>query len=335
MSTHQKLSIPFIFVGILLMGAGSTVLGQIPKGNGDPTVAGSIHGTVYLPSGHPVDSRIKIKLTSINNAGIDLYTDLNGQFQYDDLAPGNYTIDAAQEDASQGSASEQVTVHAGQHLTLMIYLKKPEDATKRKPGSSTIDAEKPVPPKAKQEYGTAVNLASIGQLDGAIVHFKNAIEIFPDYLDARNDLGVVYLKLNRRDDAAEQFQSAIRISPKSYNPRLNLAIILLGKRQYSEAADQLNQCVSIDSSQPSGHLYLGNALLGQSDYTGAKRELSTALDIGGAKFSVAHYYLSYVYLKTGDKEQAVHELETFLGSQTNEERMVTEAQNLLQRLKGQ
>jgi tetratricopeptide (TPR) repeat protein len=338
MSRHLKGSILLILAGVLLIGSGSRASAQVPSGSGPdagPNIPGSIHGTVYLASGHPVDRRIRIKLSSINNAGLDLYTDLNGHFEYEGLTPGTYTIEAAEEDAKQGSASEQVTLHAGQRLTLMVYLKKPDEEAKRKPGSSTVDAAKPVPTKAKQEYGTAVNLVSIGQFDGAIVHFKNAIEIFPDYLDAHNDLGVVYMKLKRLDEATEQFQSAIEISPKSYNPRLNLAIILLGKRKYSEAADQLNQCVSIDSSQASGHLYLGNALLGQGDFSGAKRELSSALDIGGAKFSVAHYYLGYVYLKSGDKEQAVHEFETYLSSQPDDEQMAAQTRNLLQRIKGQ
>lgn len=338
MSRHQKTSIPLIFAGLLLIGAGSQASGQTPSGNGPdtgPIIPGSIHGTVYLPSGHPVDNRVRIKLSSINNAGIDLYTDLGGRFQYEGLTPGTYTIEVSEEDASQGEASEQVTLHAGQQLSLMIYLKKPNDTIKAKPASSTVEAEKPVPTKAKQEYGTAVNLVSIGQMDGAIVHFKNAIQIFPDYLDARNDLGVVYMKLKRSDEAVEQFQSAIEISPKSYNPRLNLAIILLGKRQYAKAADQLNQCISIDSSQASGHLYLGTALLGQADFSSAKRELNTALDIGGAKFSVAHYYLGYVYLKSGDREQAAHELETFLGSHPDDEQVAAQARNLLQQLKGQ
>jgi tetratricopeptide (TPR) repeat protein len=322
----------------LVFGLTSAARAQQSPGHGiegnDPTIKASIDGHVVLSSGHPVNNRIRIKLSSIHDAGMELFTDTTGAFQYGDLQPGNYTIEVVDDDTHQGSATEQVTLHNGQRLTMMIYLKKEEERKNDKAGvTNASEGEKPVPPKARQEYDAGASLAAIGELAGAAKHFNSALKIFPDYMDAHNDLGAVYLKLNRIDEAAEQFESAIKLGPKSFSPRLNMGIMLLGKRKYPEAADQLNQCVSIDSSQASGHLYLGVALLGQVDLVAAKRELAAALDIGGAQFSVAHYYMAYVFIKGGNKGDAIHELESFLGTPSDNKSLVDQATALLGQLK--
>jgi len=300
----------------------------------DPTKKASIEGRIVLSSGHPVDSRVRIKLSSLRDAGIDLYTDNNGAFQYLDLQPGTYTVEVMDDDSHRGTAKEQVSLLAGQRVSLMIYLKTEEESKKAgKSGVTDAETLKPAPPKARQEYITATNLASNGDFVSAINHYNNALKIFPDYLDAHNDLGVVFLKLKRIDEASEQFEAAVQISPKAFNPRLNLGIILLGKRKYPEAVDQLTQCVSIDSSQASGHLYLGIASLGQDDLSQAKRELTSALDIGGEKFSAGHYYMAYVLLKSGDRPGAIKELETFLTVAPDDKQLGSQASALLTKLK--
>jgi Tfp pilus assembly protein PilF len=322
----------------LVFGLTSAARAQQPTTHGlegnDATIKASLDGHVVLPSGHPVNNRIRIKLSSMHDAGMELFTDTNGAFQYSDLPPGNYTVEVMDVDAHQGSATEQVTLHTGQRLTMMIYLKKDEESKKDKSGvTNAAEVGKPVPPRARQEYDAGASLAAIGELVGAAKHFNGALKIFPDYMDAHNDLGTVYLKLNRIDEAAEQFESAIKLSPKSFSPRLNMGIMLLGKRKYQEAADQLTECVSIDSSQASGHLYLGVALLGQVDLAAAKRELASALDIGGARFSAAHYYLAYVFIKGGNKGEAIHELESFLATPSDNKSLVDQATALLGQLK--
>jgi len=299
----------------------------------DPTKKADINGTVVLQSGHPVDFRVRIRLSATNNAGMDLYTDTNGAFDYGGLQPGYYTLDVTAEDSHKGTAKEQVNLLAGQRVTLRIYLKTEEAGADKTGKTGAVNAAIPVPQKAKQEFDTAQNLVGIGDLNSAAIHFNNALKIFPAYVEAHNELGVVYLKLKRPDDAAGQFEAAIEISPKAYNPRLNLGIILVSRRKYPEAVEQLTQCVSIDSSQAPGRLYLGIASLGQDDLEVAKRELTAALDIGGEKLSVAHYYLAYVSLKSGDKAHAIQELESFVGSPVENKEVADQARALLQQLK--
>ena len=43
-----------------------------------------------------------------------------------------------------------------------------------------------------------------------------------------------------------------------------------------------------------------------------RRELNTALSIGGKDYALAHYYLAQAHLKSGERDEAISELKTFL-----------------------
>src|SRR5262249_30469259 len=76
-----------------------------------------------------------------------------------------------------------------------------------------------------QPYRAAVRSREAGQSADAVRELEHALNIYPDYFRALNDLGVVYMKLDRVEDAARMFDRAIKIAPRVYYPRLNLAII--------------------------------------------------------------------------------------------------------------
>ena len=122
------------------------------------------------------------------------------------------------------------------------------------------------------------------------------------------------------------------VNSKALNPRQNLAIALIEQKKYPEAIEHLNQAISIDSSSPTAHLYVGIASLGVDDVGQAERELSIALSTGGPEHANAHFYLGLVYIKKGEREQAIRELKAYLDKMPNAEK-APRAQQLIERLK--
>jgi Flp pilus assembly protein TadD len=78
-----------------------------------------------------------------------------------------------------------------------------------------------------------------GQLENAIGSLQQAMSLYPEYVRARNDLGVVFMKLNRLDEAAATFRQASDINKRFFHPRLNLGIVLTKQGKYKEAVDIL------------------------------------------------------------------------------------------------
>ena len=197
---------------------------------------------------------------------------------------------------------------------------------------SAGELDQKAPATAKKEFERATSLASGGNSAQAIEHYKRAIDIYPDYLMALNDLGVQYLKLKQLGEAAAQFEAALDINAKVFNPRLNLGIVLVEQKKYLDAISHLTLALSIDSARPATHLYIGIASLEIDELDTAQRELSKALTLGDAEYTIAHFYLGRVQMKRGDSEAAAREFKTYLQNSPEGEKAV-QARVLLEKLK--
>ena len=57
----------------------------------------------------------------------------------------------------------------------------------------------------------------------AYEYLQRALKIRPEYPEALNNLGVLYLRTNRRDEAVASFEECIRVAPGFDQGYLNLA----------------------------------------------------------------------------------------------------------------
>lgn len=303
----------------------------VPRTN---TALGSITGRVVLPSGHPVNDRVKITLSTLADPGMLVYTDTNGAFNFSGLAQGTYTVEVMGDRKLYEAVTEQVTLLRGMRTNLMIYLRERGTSDNKKPGGvvSIAELDTNVPAEAKKEYEKGSKFSLEGKRQEAIARFLRALEIHPKYIKARNDLGVQYISLKQWAEAIEQFKAAIEINPKSFNPQLNIGIALVEQQRFVEAMDHLNIAISLDSSSPAAYLYLGMAALQTEDLLAAEGLLSKALSIGSAEHAIAHFYLANVHMKKGDRDRAIIELKTYLQKAPEGEK-ASQARQLLDELK--
>jgi tetratricopeptide (TPR) repeat protein len=294
---------------------------------------GSIAGRVVLPSGHYLNDRVRITLSSPENPGAQGYTDNNGGFTFSNLAEGTYTVEVLADRKLYEPVSETVRLIRSSRVNLTIYLK---DKTKAPSSTANVvaanETDQKVPVAAKKEYESAIKLLNEGKSKEGLERLKQAVALYPDYLVAHNDLGVQYLKLNRLDEATQEFETALGINPKAFNPQLNLGIALLRLKKYGDATERLNSAVAIDSSKPAAHLYLGVALVETDELPPAERELRTAVSIGGPEYAIAHFHLGRLAMKKGERDEAVRELNSFLQTSPHGEE-ATRARQLLESLK--
>ena len=79
--------------------------------------------------------------------------------------------------------------------------------------------------EARLEYNKGIDSYKLGQYKEAILYFKRAIEISPDYIDAYYNLGNLYEYLNQNDLALTTFQQLVVRNPKDYDALLKAAKI--------------------------------------------------------------------------------------------------------------
>jgi len=200
-----------------------------------------------------------------------------------------------------------------QPVFLNLILKEKEQAGR--PKASTLSAtelDSNIPDKARKEFERATSLSGEGKAEQAIAHLRKAIEFYPRYLMAYNDLGAQLLDLGRLEEAEEALRRALSIDSGAFNPTLNLGILLFKKHQFVEARPILEKAVSLQAQSPAARLYNGLALAATSETDRAEKEFVTAYDLGGHAYAVALFHLGQLYMDRGDRNRAREAFQRYL-----------------------
>jgi len=309
-----------LFCFLFLIGVSSNAI-QAQSGDGITDMSipsggkNTLQGHIYYPSGHPLDKRLRVEITSVQTGSFSTLTSDNGAFSIYRLGDGTYnlTIDAGPdyEPVSESIPLDSGDKNAkvGQTITLQIQLKPRSSTTRPLVNNAEIAG---VPPAARELYTQAMTLALSRDHKGAIEKLEKAVSLYHDFALALNELGAQYLQLNRLDKAVEALQSAIKIAPDSFLPHLNYGYVLLLQKKYAEAEIELHRASDKNDNSVLAHLYRARALIRLQRDDEAEKELKRAIAIGGDEASLAHRYLGALYMQRHDNAQAISELETYL-----------------------
>lgn len=279
------------------------------------TQVGSIKGRVVLENGSFVSQAARVTLANIRGVQANLYTDNQGQFEITGLSPGEYTLEIEGDRLVYDISTERVEVRRGGPTIMTVILKEKSSDGSPKPAgrvASVGELGADVPPKARTEFERASKASQEGKPEDAITHLRRAIDLYPNFMMAHNDLGAQLLEQGKLDEATSELQRALQIDDKAFNPHLNMGIVLVKQQRYAEAAEMLRKAVALQSTSPIAHLYLGLALKGTENLDGAEAELKTAYSSGGADLSLALFELGDLYMKRGDRTLAREAFELYL-----------------------
>jgi len=104
-----------------------------------------------------------------------------------------------------------------------------------------------------------------GELERALHEFEKAVELRPDYVDARMALGQMMLSSGAYPDALQHLYAAAAAAPWSWQVRLAYADSLRAVRRFDEAKREIDRTVELAPNQPEAHLSLGLLYMEQAD----------------------------------------------------------------------
>jgi len=114
---------------------------------------------------------------------------------------------------------------------------------------------------AEAHYNLGRLLVQKGQLDEAIGHYEKALDINPADAEAHNNLGATLFANGRIDEAIAQYRKALAIQPDYADASCNLASALLSKGALDGAIAYYSACLAISPEQPEAQYNLASALL--------------------------------------------------------------------------
>jgi Flp pilus assembly protein TadD len=334
---HLRRAFPVVAAFCFLTAWAEAQTGLPLRPNNAPSVEsapGSIRGRVVLPDGAPVSEAFRITLSVLRGTQAVAYTDQQGQFEFRGLTPGEYAIEVEVGDRRRFDVTrETIQVFRGTPSNVTLALKEKTESTSVKgaPSVSVAEIAQNIPSKARGEFDRGSKAAKEGKKAEAIAHLRKAIEIYPDFLMARNDLGALLLESGSLDEAEQELRRAVEVDPKAFNPKVNLGIVLVKKHEFAEAVLILDQGTALNPGSPLARLYLGMALIAVENLDRAESELKTAYEFGGREYALALFSLGQLYMQKGQRGAALRSFELYLRDAPNAENS-NEARKLISML---
>jgi tetratricopeptide (TPR) repeat protein/tRNA A-37 threonylcarbamoyl transferase component Bud32 len=160
---------------------------------------------------------------------------------------------------------------------------------------------------ARNNLGAA--LRGKGNLDGAIVECRKAIELDSRYVPAHYNLGLALRDNRDLDGAIAAYQKAIELDHKCAPAHNNLGNALRDKGDLDGAIREWQKAIELDSGLALAHNNLGNALSDRGDLEGAIAEFHKAIKIDSG-LVLAHNNLGATLHRKGDLDGAIASFNT-------------------------
>ena len=241
-------------------------------------------------------------------------TSSSGNVEFNEVDPGQYNIRVSG-DGIEPSESGMFTLEDTRTFMSVRVVVKPSDedqGAEMRGGASISVVDLNVPKKAQKEFEHGENELSQENWEKAIEHLNKAIQIYPQYSLAYNDLGICYGHLKQYDKERDAFIRAINANQRCVPALVNLAHMDMQNNRLAEATGLLEKATS---TEPESVQTL--SLTAQLDFMQGRYEqaIMTAHKVHGLPhqhFAIVHYVAASAYQKQGHTPEAIGELQLFL-----------------------
>ncbi|HOF13345.1 MAG TPA: tetratricopeptide repeat protein [Spirochaetota bacterium] len=155
-----------------------------------------------------------------------------------------------------------------------------------------------IPTEAASIYNKALALSNMGNYDLAIEQYMRAVEVFPQFIEAYNNIGELYSRMGNSEKAIQVYSKALSIK-KNHKVLLNLGVEYYNAADYTIALQYFNESLLLKKDFLEGNFYTGMTYFNLKNYVSAKKyfEATVAIDAHHLK---ANYLLAYILYE--DKE---------------------------------
>lgn len=166
-------------------------------------------------------------------------------------------------------------------------------------------------PEAVRNFNAGVNFYQQRNLVQAQQAYKKALQYDAQFLEAYNNLALIYQELGDLDQAQKTLQKAIQINPQYEKAWNNLGIILLLQNRYAEAKEVFQKTLQINSQHAESYLNLGVIYRQEGELQKAAECYQKALQLNPER-GEAHYNLAIIWEELNDLPQAIGHYRSFL-----------------------
>jgi tetratricopeptide (TPR) repeat protein len=171
-----------------------------------------------------------------------------------------------------------------------------------------------IPSKAIKEFERSQKAFKSGDLRSSSAHLEKAVEIYPDFIDAHNALGIRFAQLGEYQKSLAQHETALAIDPNLAQSHEGLALTLLLLNRSPEAEIEARRAIDLDPQALAPRYVLARALIGQRHVTTETIEMLRQSENAVPNASLV---LAQIYFTAGHTDQVLAELRHYLKAPTD------------------
>jgi tetratricopeptide (TPR) repeat protein len=270
---------------------------------------------VTYENDRPVSDQIRVQLS--NSTGVPIsetFTRGEGEARFTGVEPGSYRLRVTGIDIDDKVSDHSFSIHPRQmtHIEFIRVRLRPGNDTPTSTQGHISATALNVPSKAESEFDKGVVALRKQNLPEAQKRFHRALEIYPRYAAAYNNLGVIAMQEGKVEEGRDFFERAVKADEQYAPPYLNLAKAVAPK-SYPDAQKLLHKAASLD---PTNIEVL--ALLAMLDYETNQlpQALTNARRVhdmpGHERFAFAHYVAGRTLESQNLPQEAILEYQLFL-----------------------
>jgi len=202
------------------------------------------------------------------------------------------------------------------------------------PGSDpTVSAQDlSIPDKAREEFEKGMEAYGRGEDHDAQGALEQAVAIYPGYVRAHNNLGVLYLKAGLKIKAFVEFSKAVEFDPKFAPGYVNEARVSISDGNFAEAEPALKKALEADPSALNAMKLLCETEFARNEYP---QFLDTARHVHQLtrepQYADLHLVSAQILVNQGKKQEAAAEYQLFVEENPNDPR-IPKVESLISRL---
>jgi tetratricopeptide (TPR) repeat protein len=284
-------------------------------------------GRILDPYGRPLRKQIRLTVTPVNatQPPETFFTDNQGQFALDRLRQRQQYEVFIEGDGELYADTRVSIVPIGPHPTTIINLRglerprpRPEEAPSQ-PTVSVTTLSNTVPDEARRHYEEGMRRVEAAEHAEARKELARAVELYPDYVDARTQLGTLLLsKEETLAEAEKHLRHAAATDPQAPQPQLALGLCLYRQKRFADAVAPLEKGIQLQPGHPQGQALLGISLAETGQEDRAVGYLERAYELGGESVAETQFHLARILLRKNQHARAATALENFLKDRPND-----------------
>jgi len=262
------------------------------------------------------DEAIHVQLLNSGNVPImDTFSNRDGMVSFRAVQPGSYRL-KLDGSAIQDTTTDAFVVQNQERMHMEWVHVMPKENTHNNgvgPGGPMVSAsELNVPPKAKSELDKGMEAYAKGDMKKATEKLHKALEIYPKYARAWNNIGVIQMKEGDKPGAKEAWQKAVDADSRFSAAYLNLARLSLIDKNNGEAQAYVNKAFSSDPNNVEALALMAKAQLLAGQYDKALVNARRAHGLPHEHMADVHLIAGEALLHQGHDGDAIKEYELYL-----------------------